>query len=61
MTLATVSADGQPSARTVLLKGLDERGFSFFTNYRSRKGQELTGTPKLPSSSSGRSGSARSA
>lgn len=46
MTLATVSADGQPSARTVLLKGLDERGFSFFTNYQSRKGRELTGNPK---------------
>jgi len=46
MTLATVSEDGQPSSRTVLLKGLDERGFSFFTNYRSRKGRELEGNPK---------------
>lgn len=46
MTLATVSADGQPSCRTVLLKGQDERGFSFFTNYDSRKGRELKGNPK---------------
>lgn len=46
MTLATVSADGQPSSRTVLLKGLDDRGFSFFTNYRSRKGRELAANPK---------------
>jgi len=41
MTLATVGDSGQPSARTVLLKGLDERGFRFFTNYRSQKGIEL--------------------
>ncbi len=46
MTLATVSSTGQPSARTVLLKGFDERGFSFFTNYESRKGRELTSNPK---------------
>jgi pyridoxamine 5'-phosphate oxidase len=46
MTLATVSADGQPSARTVLLKGFDARGFSFFTNYDSRKGRELALNPK---------------
>lgn len=46
MTLATVSADGQPSARTVLLKGFDGRGFSFFTNYNSRKGRELSANPK---------------
>ncbi|TLD70924.1 pyridoxamine 5'-phosphate oxidase [Phragmitibacter flavus] len=46
MTLATVSAEGQPSARTVLLKGLDGRGFSFFTNYGSRKGRELEGNAK---------------
>lgn len=46
MTLATVSADGQPSSRTVLLKGYDKRGFSFFTNYHSRKGRELEGNPK---------------
>ncbi len=42
MTLATVNAAGQPSARIVLLKGLDERGFIFYTNYESRKAHELT-------------------
>jgi pyridoxamine 5'-phosphate oxidase len=41
MTLATADADGRPSARIVLIKGVDERGFVFFTNYDSRKGQEL--------------------
>lgn len=41
MTLATATADGRPSARTVLLKGVDGRGFVFFTNYESRKGREL--------------------
>jgi pyridoxamine 5'-phosphate oxidase len=41
MTLATVDDGGQPSARIVLLRGADERGFSFFTNYDSRKGHEL--------------------
>jgi len=41
MTLATVDKQGRPSARVVLLKGLDQRGFVFFTNYDSRKGQEL--------------------
>lgn len=46
MTLATVDAQGQPSARTVLLKGIEARGFSFFTNYLSRKGQELAGNPR---------------
>lgn len=46
MTLATVSADGQPSTRIVLLKGVDQRGFSFFTNYESRKGRELAANPK---------------
>jgi pyridoxamine 5'-phosphate oxidase len=45
MTLATAGADARPSARTVLLKGVDERGFVFFTNYESRKGQELTSNP----------------
>lgn len=45
MTLATVSADGVPSSRTVLLKGVDARGFIFFTNYESRKGGELTANP----------------
>lgn len=42
MTLATVKPDGTPSARIVLLKGFDERGFTFFTNYQSAKGQELS-------------------
>ncbi len=41
MTLATVGANGQPSARIVLLKSFDSRGFVFFTNYESRKAQEL--------------------
>lgn len=45
MTLATAGADGRPSARIVLLKGVDERGFCFFTNYASRKGQELAHNP----------------
>lgn len=45
MTLATVDAQGRPSARIVLLKGLDSRGFIFYTNYDSRKGQELTNNP----------------
>jgi len=46
MTLATAGADGQPSARVVLLKGLDERGFIFYTNYDSQKGTELAQNPK---------------
>jgi len=46
MTLATADADGQPSARIVLLKGLDERGFIFYTNYDSQKGTELAQNPK---------------
>jgi pyridoxamine 5'-phosphate oxidase len=41
MALATATPDGAPSARMVLLKGLDERGLVFFTNYSSRKGREL--------------------
>ena len=41
MTLATASADGSPSARIVLLKGVDDSGFTFFTNYASVKGREL--------------------
>lgn len=46
MTLATVSADGMPDARIVLLKGMSEEGFTFFTNYESRKGQELAANPR---------------
>jgi len=46
MTLATVDSDGMPNARMVLLKGLDERGFVFYTNLESRKGRELAATPK---------------
>lgn len=46
MTLATASKDGLPSARMVLLKGYDERGFVFFTNYESRKGRELEENPR---------------
>lgn len=45
MIVATASAAGRPSARTVLLKEYDERGFVFFTNYESRKGAELTANP----------------
>src|SRR5271170_2502487 len=41
MTLATAGRDGRPGARTVLLKGVDGRGFVFYTNYESRKGREL--------------------
>jgi len=46
VTLATADKDGRPSARIVLLKGLDQRGFIFFTNYDSRKGRELTENPQ---------------
>ncbi len=46
MTLATASADGVPSARIVLLKGFDEKGFVFFTNYQSFKGMQLTENPR---------------
>lgn len=45
MTLATVGAGGRPSTRVVLLKGCDARGFVWFTNYESRKGQELAQQP----------------
>jgi pyridoxamine 5'-phosphate oxidase len=46
MTLATASADGMPDARTVLLKGFDEKGFVFFTNYDSSKGRQLLENPR---------------
>ncbi len=45
MTLATCTPDGKPSARIVLLKGIDRRGFIFYTNYESRKGGELAANP----------------
>ena len=45
MTLATATPEGKPSARVVLLKDFDARGFSFFTNYESRKGQEMAANP----------------
>jgi pyridoxamine 5'-phosphate oxidase len=45
MTLATVDSRGRPSARIVLIKGVDERGFVFFTNYDSRKGREIADNP----------------
>jgi pyridoxamine 5'-phosphate oxidase len=46
MSLATASPDGAPSARIVLLRGCDERGFVFFTNFDSRKGEELVANPR---------------
>jgi pyridoxamine 5'-phosphate oxidase len=46
MTLATVGADGGPSARVVLLRGIDDRGLTFFTNRTSRKGDELRANPR---------------
>lgn len=46
MTLATSSPDGMPSARIVLLKGVDAGGFVFFTDYRSRKGEDLAANPR---------------
>jgi pyridoxamine 5'-phosphate oxidase len=47
MTLATATPDGTPSARIVLLKDVDERGFVFFTDYRSRKGGEIEANPRV--------------
>lgn len=47
MTVSTVDASGQPSARMVLLKGFDEQGFVFYTNFGSRKGREILGNPKV--------------
>ncbi len=47
MVVATVSPDGRPSARLVLLKGLDERGFVFYTNLSSRKGEDIAANPAV--------------
>lgn len=47
MTLATVSPDGMPSQRTVLLKAFDRKGFTFFTNYRSRKAAQIAANPAV--------------
>jgi pyridoxamine 5'-phosphate oxidase len=47
MTVATATPDGRPSARQVLVKGFDERGFVFFTSYTSRKGRELEKNPAV--------------
>jgi pyridoxamine 5'-phosphate oxidase len=47
MTLATATREGRPSARTVLLKGLDGRGFVFYSNYESRKGREIAANPQV--------------
>lgn len=46
MTLSTCEPDGRPASRIVLLKGLDSRGFVFYTNYHSRKGRELAQNPR---------------
>src|SRR3954469_3534614 len=46
MVLATATADGRPSARSVLLRALDEQGLAFFTNYGSQKGRELAANPR---------------
>jgi pyridoxamine 5'-phosphate oxidase len=46
MTVATVGKNGQPSARTVLLKSFDERGFVFYTNFESSKGRQLADNPR---------------
>ena len=50
MALATASADGAPAVRVVLLRGFDERGFVFFTNYESAKGQDLLTNPRAAAS-----------
>ncbi len=46
MTVATLGQNGRPSARTVLLKAFDERGFVFYTNFDSRKGRQLAANPQ---------------
>jgi pyridoxamine 5'-phosphate oxidase len=45
MTVSTATADGRPSSRIILIKDFDQRGFTFFTNYESRKGRELDSNP----------------
>ncbi len=47
MTLSTTTRDGRPASRTVLLKGLDGRGFVFYSNYESRKGRDLAENPRV--------------
>lgn len=47
MSLTTVSAEGQPVSRTVLLKGFDERGFVFYTNFESQKARHIAGNPRV--------------
>jgi pyridoxamine 5'-phosphate oxidase len=47
MTLATVSSNGEPSARIVLLRGVEQQGFSFFTNYQSHKGLDIASNPAV--------------
>src|SRR3954469_11499167 len=47
MVVATSTPEGQPSARMVLLRGVDARGFCFYTNFDSRKGEELTANPRV--------------
>ncbi|NNE26360.1 MAG: pyridoxamine 5'-phosphate oxidase [Saprospiraceae bacterium] len=47
MTLSTVSEDGKPSSRIVLLKGFNQKGFSFYTNYESRKSREILANPQV--------------
>lgn len=47
MVISTATADGRPSSRVVLLRGFDENGFVFFTNYDSRKGSEIAGNPHV--------------
>jgi pyridoxamine 5'-phosphate oxidase len=65
MSVATVSAEGQPSLRTVLLKYFDASGFVFYTNLQSRKAREIAGNPRVvrrlgwPSSSTGPRSAAR--
>ena len=59
MTLATADSQGKPTARIVLLKDYDEKGFVFFTNYLSRKGREISENPYATLCFSGRNWNAR--